>query len=459
MAFQNPQTGFFSANNGQVTNQAFFDAAFANRIHADPIFKEAYSCNITQMCNMSTWLDEYMGYETSCDPKYSIIETNSVTNKVKVKTLVTVAVNPASTVVAIDNASHYVGGNYVLPQVGNTIVSKNGVLMEVTAMSVGVNASTMSLRIRDTLATAQTIQAGDELLVLSGSFMADCECPTGNFRFQDLPIVQNLQMITIGDKGDLCGDALNKCQYLKIPFTDENGKEYDKWYTQALQDMYKSFEARKHYERLLNPNFGVIPVLKARGLNFTTASATEITLADVRSWKLQLSDAGIGMTEFAIFCGADIFQQWQVLLSTLGGTAMQNVVNPTADCKWINMEYCGIRIAGLTLHIYEDCSFANGKELGGVNSGFRKAMIWVPLGNRSTNLRGGTDTGKMFTTVYFKDINGRVWDNLTDSNGILNGPNGRNTFGTGCEKHEWTIKSRFLQEVHCPNAWGWSNLP
>lgn len=455
MAFQNPQTGLFAANDGQTTNQEFFDAAFAGRLSADPIYKEAYNCNITGLCTMSTWLDEYMGYDTDCNPKYSLIETNSVTEQIKVKTAVTIPVNPSTGVIALDANSQYVSGTYILPQVGNTIVSPNGVLMEVTAVTLSAGANTITVRIRDVNAAAQVLAVGDELLVLSGSFLADCECPTGNFVFQDLPFVQELQMVTVGDKGDLCGDALNKCQFLKIPFTDECGNVYEKWYTQALQDMYRRFELRKHYERMFNPSFGIVPTLKARGQNFARASSTEITLEDVQSWKSDLQAAGIMCNEFAVFSGRDDFQNWQTFLNAQGVANLS--YTPFADgCKWIDMEYCGIKIGGLTLHIYEDCSFSNGKMLGGQGSLYPNASIFIPMCDRQTNCRGGSDNNKMLTTVYFKDINGRVWDNLTDSNGVL-GP--RNSFGTGCEKHEWSIKARFLQEVHCPQAWGYSNLP
>lgn len=69
-------------------------------------------------------------------------------------------------------------------------------------------------------------------------------------------------------------------------------------------------------------------------------------------------------------------------------------------------------------------------------------------------------TEKMFTRVYFKDISlGRVWDTLTDANGVISAANGgRNTFRAGCEQQEWTVKTRFLNEIHCANAWGYMGL-
>lgn len=455
MSFNNPQIGLFSKGDNLPVDQEFFDAAFAGRISGDPIYREAYNCDITGMCNVSTWLDEYMGYDTDCYPAYDLIETDSVNEQIKVKTLTTIPVNPATGTIALDTASHYVSGAYILPQVGNTLVSPNGVLMEVTAISTPINGdAVLTVVIRDVNAAAQTLNVGDVLLVLSGSFLGDCEAPTGQFAFQDLPIVQQLQMVTVGDHGELCGDALLKCQYLKIPFTDENGNVYEKWYTQALQDMYRRFEVKKYMERLLNPNFGIIPVLKARGQNFATASATEIVEEDIQGWKTDLQTAGINCFEYAVFAGRERYAQWQTLLRTLGGTATQNVISPTADCKWINLEYCGIRVGGMTFHVYEDCSFGNGKMLGGAGSGFPNAMIFIPLCSRTSNLRSGDN--KMFTTVYFKDNTGRVWDNLTDSNGIFGT---RNTFQAGLDKQEWSIKARFVQEVHCAKAWGFTSLP
>jgi hypothetical protein len=141
-------------------------------------------------------------------------------------------------------------------------------------------------------------------------------------------------------------------------------------------------------------------------------------------------------------------------LNTQGVTNLQYQPFKDGECKWINMEYCGIAIGGLKLHIYEDCSFSNGKELGGVGSSFPNASIFIPMCNREQNCR--QDDSKMLTTVYFKDNTGRVWDNLTDSNGVLGV---RNTFGAGCNQQEWTIQSRFSQEVHCANWWGFSRLP
>jgi hypothetical protein len=457
------QTGFFSGPVGAPLAQDFFDAAFAGRINTNKIYKESYHCNLVDECTMSTWLVEYMGYETDCYPAYTLLETYGQRNIVDVEIGVVVAAYPDTTLIHLRNNSHFVNGAYVLPQVGNTIVlTPRGELAKVTAVSTAsVGDSTITVQLRNTTAAAQTVTAGDSLLVLSGSEIADCACPTGQFAVNDLPIEFDVSMITIGDLGELCGDALNKCQFLKIPFTDECGNVIEKWYTQALVDMYKRFEQRKHYERLLNPNWGIIPVIKARGMKWTPASVNEITTDDVRTWKGLLNLAGISCKEYAIFAGRTLYSQFQRMLLAAGVVKLDNTLQPNMGCKWINMEYCGIQVEGLTLHIYEDCSFSNGKTLGSGSSVFPASAIIVPMCNRPACTRsnsrgdgGGGDT-KMLSTVYFRSLDGRVWDNLTDSNGILGT---RNTFGTGCETQQWSVKTRLLQEVHCANQWGYIGL-
>lgn len=458
------QTGFFSGIPGAPLNQSFFDAAFAGRINQNKIYKEIYNCNLVDDCTMATWLDEYMGYETDCYPAYTLLETYGEKNIIEIEVGVVVATYPTTTVLHLRNNSHFVNGSYILPQVGNTIIlTPTGELAKVTAVSVAsVGDSTITVQLRNQTAAAQTLTGGDKLVVLSGSEIADCACPTGQFAVHDLPIEFDVRMITIGDKGDLCGDALEKCQFLKIPLQDDCGNTIEKWWVQALSEMYRRFERRKYFERLFNPSWGLIPVIKARGLKWTPASTTEVTTDDVRSWKKQLAAAGISCKEFAIFAGVDMFSKWQRMLLSAGVVKLDNTLQPNIDCKWINMNYCGIRVEGLTLHIYEECAFGNGFLLGGGSYVYPNSAIIVPMCNRpactrSTGRQGaGGGDNKMLSTVYFRSqANGQVWDNLTDSNGILGT---RNTFGAGCRNQEWTIQSRFLQEIHCANQWGFMGL-
>lgn len=458
------QDGFFSGTPGTPINQNYFDSAFAGRINTNKIYKETYQCELIGECTMSTWLDAYMGYETDCFPAYTLLEKAGQLNQIKVKTTVNVLAYPATSNIALDTASHFVSGNYVLPQVGNTIVlAPSGALATVTAVThATANDTTITVRQRPGGTTAVSQAAGNMLVVLSGSEIADCACPVGQFAFQDLPYEYDLSMITYGEKGDLCGDALNKCQFLKIPFTDENGNVVERWYTEPLKDMYKRFEKRRYYEDLLNPSFGIIPLIKARGLKFTPASSTEITTDDVREWKRLLDFYGIAGREYAVFCGNAIYSQFQRMLLAAGVVKLDNIVKPLADCQWINMEYCGIKVEGMTLHIYDECAFSNGRGLGAQNMVFPNSAIFVPMGDRpaptqttSSTFRSGTYDKKLFTRVYFRSNDGRVWDALTDSNGVLGV---RNTFGAGCENQEWTVKTRYLNEIHCIQSWGYIGL-
>lgn len=459
------QTGQFSGDPNSPINQTFFNAAFAGRINENKIYKNSYHCNIVGECGISQWLEQYMGFETDCYPEYSLIETYGQQAHVKIAQSATIPQYPGTVNLHLDTHSQFVNGAFILPQVGNTIVTTpRGVLVEVLSINqASATDAIINVRQRDRTGNtgAQSVTIGDELLVLQGAEIADCACPTGQFTVPDLPIITDLRMLEFGMKGSVCGDAVNKCQWLKIPFTDECGNTYEHWYTEALQQMYRDFEKRKRWERLLNPYFGIIPIVTARGLKWTPASDSEITTEDVRGWKIELDKLGIMCREFAIFAGRTKFSQWQRMLLAAGVTKLDNTLQPLNDCKWINMEYCGIKVEGLTLHIYDECSFSNGKELGSTNMVFPNSALIVPMCNRPACARsnnrgdGGGQDIKMLSTVYFKSNDGRVWEALTDSNGMF-GP--RNTFGTGCETHEWTVKTRFLQEIHCANYWGFMGL-
>lgn len=458
------QTGFFSGPQGQALNQEFFDAAFAGHLNENKIYKQAYHCNIIQTSGMMQWLDEFMGYETDCFDAYSLIETYGYRNLIKVQANVHVDNYPNATVIELDPGAAFTSNAYLLPQVGNTLVLPNGELLKVTALGT---ASTLDPKItvvsRNPNFTGYNLLANDELLVLSGSEINDCACPTGQFAVPDAPIVTDVAMITFGDKGEVCGKALHKCQWLKIPLYDECGNEVKGlWYTEALAQMYQRFDKRKFYETLFNPSFGIIPQIKARGIKWTEATADTIVEEDFRTWKQELDKAGIGCREFAIFAGRSKFSQFQRAFKSIGVGVLQYSERPLSDCTWIDLQYCGIRVEGLTLHVYEEPMFSNGKELGTQSSVFPNSAIIIPMCNRPgcNRSNGRTDSGgkdmKMLSRVYFRSqANGKVWDNVTDSNGVF-GP--RNTFGAGCEQHEWTIKTQFLNEVHCANWWGYMGL-
>jgi len=465
------QTGYFAGPAGVPVDQTFFNNAFAGRLNTNKIYKEAYNCNIIGDCTMNTWLEEFMGYETDCHPAYTLLEYNGFRHQIKEAAGVTIPAYPTTANITLSSKDYFVGGLYILPQVGNSIATApSGVLVDVTAVTfTTANSTTVTVRQRVGGTTPIVIPINSEMLVLAGSVLTDCVCPSGQFNFRDLPLEQDVAMIDIAVKGELCGDALEKCQFLKIPFFDDNGNEIpdmSPWYKTAQADMYRDLERRKHYETLLNPNFGIVPNLRARGMKFTPATPGTITTQDIRDWKSALNQAGVAGMEYAIFAGRNIYSQFQQMLLTAGVVQLNYIDQPLNDCKWINMEYCGIKVEGLTLHIYDECSFSSGKELGATGMNFPDSAIFVPMWNKpqdsTTSIQGfGTRNGyteKMMTRVYFKSINGTVYDIKTDSNGILNGPNGRNTFGTGCKNHEWSAESRMLNELHCLPSWGYIGL-
>lgn len=464
------QTGYFAAPIGAPVDQNFFNNAFAGHINTNKIYKKVYNCDIVGECTMSTWLEEFGGVEYDCHPAYTNLEYNGFRRQIRANGGSNIPAYPSTTTIRLSAKDHFVSGAYVLPQIGNSIVTApNGILVDVTDITHATGFDTLiTVKQRIGGTTAFTIPDGAEMLVLAGSDLSDCACPTGQFNFRDMPLEIDLAMKDIAVKGSLCGDALEKCQFLKIPFLDENGAEIPEnspWYTTAQVDMYRDLERRKHYEKLLNPNFGVVPNLRARGIKFSPASTTEITIDDLRFFKSQLDLYGVRGREYAVFAGNVIFSQFQRLLNTTGITNLLYAERPMRECGWINLEYCGIQVEGLTLHIYDECTFSNGKELGATAMRFPYSAIFVPMWDRPSEPMRSTSsmgrdgyTTKMFNTVYFKSINGRRYDVYTDSNGFLNGPNGRNTFGTGCKTHEWSAESRFLLEVHCMNAWAYIGL-
>jgi len=241
----------------------------------------------------------------------------------------------------------------------------------------------------------------------------------------------------------------------------------EKWWNGPLRKMYPRFEKRKTKEDLFNDKFGIIPTIKGTGIKFTPASANEITIDDIRDWVAALDEAGVYCREYAVFAGTTIYSQFQRLADAAGITRMAYERQPMMDCKWLNLEWCGIVVEGLTLHLYKECTFSNGKELGGQSYIFPSSAIFVPMCNNRDEERNTSNgkmspvgkKGKLFSKVYFRsNANGQVFDALTDSNGILNGPGGRNTFGTGCREHEWTIEARYRNEIYCVKSWGYMGL-
>lgn len=455
------QTGVFTLPIGENVSQAF-----AGRFNTNKIYRAAFNCNILDECTMSTWLQEWGGVEFDCHPTYSLLEYSGFKNQITVKTETTIPSSATNGTITLSDSDHYVSGAYYLPAVGNTIVlPPNGVLAEVISIS-HTAANTTVLTVKQRGSSSITIEAGAKLVVAPGKIITGCECPSGQFRIPDLPIEHDLAMIDIADKGVLCGDDIEACNVFEIPFYDAQGREIDgkkAWFTPSQQEMYRGLKRREAVEKLLNPTFGIIPTIKARGIKFTQADANEKTIEDIRELKKLLRAEGIMETEYAIFAGVDDYSQWQRMADVAGVSRLLSANRPMNDCAWLNLDYCGLTVEGLTLHIYEDCSFGNGKGLGADGYVFPNSAIWVPMGTRpldtkysfGTPNRNGDMLNRKFTTVYFQSIQGRKYDLYGDSNGIL-GP--RNSFGTGCKTHEWTAETRFAFEVHCANQYIYQGL-
>lgn len=455
------QQGLFKPNSDTL-NQTFFNAAFAGRLSANPIYKETYWCDIIGEVGLGTFLDEYTGWDTFCYPTFSNVEYNPYRDQTKISLQGIVpayASSPNTVTLSIDpTTSQFVSGAYILPGVGDTMVAPPyGAFLEVVAVNPSTNPS-VTVRHRSTSGAALTIPANSQLKVLSGKYLADCECPSGQFRVPDLPIVAALTMKTIAaNSGELCGDALNACQNLKLPFYDSDNKMVAEfWWNEPLKNMYKDHEKNKLYMRLLDPDWGLVPTLVSRGGVFTTASSLTVTVDDIYAWGTALTTAGVQCTDYAIAVGRDLFVMFQQLAATLAvNQTLIGIFDASDSCKWINLNWCKFSVGGLNLHVFQDNWMSNGLGLGAAGFRFRGAGIMIPLCGRSTNMKAGESETKMLTTSYFKDNLGRVWDNLQDGDGIW-GP--RNTYGAGCDKQHWTVKSRLTQTVHCPQAWGLINF-
>lgn len=454
-------TAQFTAPEGAPIDDAFFREVFADRMFADNPQLEVYKCNLVDQCTMSTWLEAWGGHEYDCNPNIDLLEYGNERWQIKITTGVTVPAFPGTVVVTLDAEDVFAG--YILPRKGNTLVLPPvGVLADITAVSL--TGSTYTLTIQQRGSTAIILAANQELMVIPASLIEDCDCPEGQMTLPGLPVESNLKMYKWGDKASLCGDALQACIPLRIPFLDANDNEITgktPWFTGVQSQLYQKIERRKHYERLFNQDFGLIPTLLARATMFKPASPTEITLTDIREFKKAMNSAGVMKLEYAVFAGNDIFSQFQQLAIREDVKRIELNNRPLQDCKWVDLNYCGISVEGVTFHLYEECTFSNGKELGSPGFDFTKSAIMIPMTDRPIDtIRRGSinrsgNTTKMLTTVYFQSIQGLKYDMRTDAVGIIQG---RNIFGAGCVQQDWTAETRFLQEIHCPERWSYIGL-
>lgn len=462
-----PTNAQFSPPAGIALNGAFLQASQASRYSQDPVFRKHYYCNLIQNNTFGLWLTENMGYAETCFKNYSIIREYATDNLVHLSnaTPITIPPSPGTATLPIAANSHFVSGNYVYPQVGDALLlPPNADIAIITAVTAGVNTTTLTVRLKSSTVPV-IVPALSDVIVLTGKQLQDCDCPTGQLRLEDSPLEQPITMQTIGESTDkICGDALLACQNVKYKYmyTDENGNqvETERWYGGELQKMYQRHEYSKMYQYLFDPSFGIITTLRTKSIRWNWADRDVLTEQDVADLKRAIQASGIGCTEYTFVLGSLAFAAAQTLANSLAlNRVSYGMFNPD-DCKWINLHFCTISIGGMTIHFYEENSFSSGKMLGATGFDFLRRGIGMPMCDKPSSLkRSGDNDTKLFTIVNFRDELGRLHDNLTDSNGILNGPNGRNTFGTGCDFHEFSIKSTFAVEVSCPEAWVLVNFP
>ena len=473
---------------GYQTNQftmpsgvGVFDTAYASRLTGDPIIRAKYYSDIVGRCGISAWMEEFGDVQTDCFTDVTLLEYNSLRQQVKVKTNTTIPAYPTTGTIAISATDHSVGGAYVLPRAGNSLIlPPSGKIVDIISIAHATADDTiLTVRHRSSVSGTSVLLVGDEPFVLTGSFIEDCACPEGSLILEDDPIEHLNSMINYADKADLCGDDLDTCKLMSIPFFDgdNNPTIYEDyrsgrqlaglWWQDKWRNMVQMFEDRKDYETLFNDKFGLVPLVRALGINFVPADSTAITIADIRAWVAQLDAAGIYGREYAVRAGTVKYSQFMQMLDAAGVTRLAYERQPMQSCKWLNLEWCGVTIEGLTLHIYKECSFSSGKMFGGANYVFPNSALFIPMwDNRDANKNSSMGMraplgyqNKLFSRVYHRSqATGEVFDSVMDSNGILNGPNGRNTFGTGCRKHEWTIQSRWRNDYYNISHWGYMGL-
>lgn len=460
-----PNTGQFSTPAGVLQDGNFLSAAQASRYAQDPIIRKHYFCNLIQQPMFGTWLTENMGYADSCYKNWKIIREFPTDNIVHLKNGTTVVIAAGATgVLPIANSSHFVGGAYVYPQVGDgVLLPPDGAIGRITVVTPGVNTTTIT--VKNTSAASVTVPINADLIILPGKELAACDCPDGRIRWEDSPIEQAIAMKRFGDStGKVCGDALLACQNTRYgyKYLDNSGceQESELWYGGELTKMYQRHEGAKMWQYLFDPNFGIIPTLKANSIRWNFADPNAITEADIADLKAAVQLTGLNCFEYSFALGSKAFASAQTLANTLGtGRISYGSFNPE-DCKWINLHYCTISSSGMTIHFYEEQSFSSGKGLGAVGFDYKNKGVGMPMCEKPSFCpRRSENDNKMFTIVYFKDVLGVTHDNRVDSNGILSGPNGKNNNGPLCDFHEWAIDSTFAVEVACPYAWVLVNFP
>ena len=365
-------------------------------------------------------------------------------------------------------------GTFLLPQIGGAIITApDGNMLYIT--NIVPAAGTFTVTLQNKNHAAFNIPINSDVVVLTGKELSDCECPTGTTIFEDAPLLETINLINLANKSNIiCGDALLACQNMLFEYqaTDENGctKTYQWFYDATYKSMVAEHRRTKKMFLLNNPVFGIIPKIRKYGIKWTWADPLNVTLLDLEDFALFLADNSISANSYSFFCEMTAFGSFQRLARTEAtNKILFGSFNPS-DCKTLDLQFCSLSHMGIDFHFYREGAFNDKNFLGGAGFAFKNKAIGIPMSNRTDRPKEAmctTTNKKHLTLVTFQDNQGNIWDEVVDSNGVLNtmggnnpslGNNyGRNTFATGCKNHEYSIESDFTLEMHEPEKFVWVN--
>lgn len=466
----------FSANAADIINIGFLKLNQANRFSADPTIRESIMHNVYEPSGILSWMEENMGYKLSCYKTYQLAHYFPSKRYINLANAAAIVVPAAISTVNITwPVAETTGpGLFLLPQIGGAVITApDGNMLYITNIVPAGGTFTVTLQNRNH--ATFTIPINSDVVILSGKELAECECPNGTTIFSNTPLLETITLINLANKSNqICGDALLACQNMIFEYqsTDENGclKTYQWFYDAAYKSMVAEHRRTKKMDILSHPVFGIIPKIRKYGIKWTWADPTNVTLLDLEDFALFLANNSISANSFSFFCEMRAFASFQKLARTEGtNRILFGSFNP-GDCKVLDLQFCSISHMGIDFHFYREGVFNDKNYLGGAGFNFINKAIGIPMTDRTDRPDEGmcTPTNKKhITIVTFQDKNGNVWEEVVDSNGLLNtmGNNApsignnynRNTFGTGCKFHEYSIESDFSVEMHEPEKFVYVN--
>jgi hypothetical protein len=466
----------FSANAADVINLGFLKLNQAGVFSADPTIREKIIHNVYEPTGILDWMEANMGKKMSCYKDYKLAHYFPSKRYLNLANgaVINVPIAPGTVAITWPAAETYNTGTFVLPAIGGALsVAPEGNLLYVTNITSAAGVFTVTVQNKNF--AAFVIPINSDVIVLSGKELADCECPSGTSVFEGTPLLETVKIIRIANKTNpICGDALLACQNMLFEYqiTDENGclKTYHWWYDAAYKGMVSEHRRRKKMELLNNPTFGIIPKIRKYGIKWTWNDPANLALVDLESFALFLANNSISANSFSFYLEMNAFASAQRLARTEGHQKiMFGSFNP-GECKILDLQFCTISHMGIDFHFYREGAFNDKNYFGGAGFSYSNKGIGIPMTNRMDRPGEGQCTStnkKHITMVTFQDGQGNIWDEVVDSNGVLNtmgdqppsmGNNfRRNTFGTGCVSHEYSIESDFTVELHEPEKFVWVN--